>query len=99
MLLKIKHRPDVDNPRNYPAEIIEELEELLLSGGSALPDPRRKHFYDLENLGRTFFIDTTTGAKSVLLVLLIRSSREKARTSHSGVGCFCLTQPSAAPIG
>jgi hypothetical protein len=30
MLLKIKHRPDVDNLRNYPAEIIKELEELRL---------------------------------------------------------------------
>jgi hypothetical protein len=56
MLLQMKQRPDVDNPRNYPPEIIEELEELLLSGGPSVPDPKREDFYDLENHGRTFFI-------------------------------------------
>src|SRR5713101_3731304 len=52
----MKRLPGVDNPRNYPAEIIKELEELLLWGGSAVPDPKRKGFYDLENYERTFFI-------------------------------------------
>lgn len=68
MLLKIKHRPDVDNLRNYPAEVIKELEELLLSGGSALPDPKRKDFYDLENLGRTFFIHISSSTAKVMLI-------------------------------
>ena len=52
MFLRMKQLPGVDNPRNYPAEIIQELEELLLSGGSALPDPNRKGFYDLESYER-----------------------------------------------
>ena len=58
----------MDNLRNYPAEIIKELEELLLSGGSALPDPRRKDFYDLENLGRTFFIHISPKTAKVILI-------------------------------
>ena len=36
MFLRMKPLPGVDNLRNYPAEIIKELEELLLSGGSPL---------------------------------------------------------------
>jgi hypothetical protein len=56
MFLRLKQLPGVDNLRNYSAEIIKELEELLLSGGSALPDPKRKGFYDVENYERTFFI-------------------------------------------
>ena len=68
MLLKIKHRPDVDNLRNYPAEIINEFEELLLSGGLALADPKRKNFYDLENLGRTFFIHISPKTAKVMLI-------------------------------
>jgi hypothetical protein len=52
----MKRMPSVDNLRNYPAEIIKELEELLLWGRSALPDPKRKGFYDLENYERTFYI-------------------------------------------
>ena len=58
----------MDNLRNYPAEIIKELEELLLSGGSALPDPKRKDFYDLENLGRTFFIHISPKTAKVILI-------------------------------
>jgi hypothetical protein len=56
MFLRMKRLPGVDNLRNYPAEIIRELEELLLSGGSALPDPKRNGIYDLENFESTFFI-------------------------------------------
>lgn len=56
MFLRIRPLPGVDNLRNYPAEIIKELRDLLLGGGSALPDPKRKGFYDIENHERTFFI-------------------------------------------
>ena len=58
----------MDNLRNYPAEIIKELEELLLSDGSALPDPKRKDFYDLENVGRTFFIHISPKTAKVILI-------------------------------
>ena len=56
MLLQLKQRPEVDNLRNYPAEIIKELEELLLSGGPSVPDPKRDGFYDLTSHRHTFFI-------------------------------------------
>jgi hypothetical protein len=56
MLSQMKQSLPADNPRNYPAEIIEELEALLLSGRPCVPDPKRKHFYDLQNDRRTFFI-------------------------------------------
>jgi hypothetical protein len=68
MFLRMKRLPGVDNPRNYPGEIIKELDELLLWGGPALPDPKRKGFYDLENYERTFFIQiSSTTGKVVLL--------------------------------
>jgi hypothetical protein len=54
MILRMKQVPGVDNLRNYRNEIIKGLEELLLSGGSALPDPKRRGFYDLVNHERTF---------------------------------------------
>jgi hypothetical protein len=72
MLLRMKQLPGVDNRRNYPAEIIKGLEELLLSGGSALPDPKREGFYDLENHERTFFIQISpiTGRVALLATWL-----------------------------
>ncbi len=74
MFLRMKRLPGVDNPRNYPAEIIKELEELLLWGGSALPDPKRKGFYDLENYERRFFIQISSITGKVVLLATWRES-------------------------
>ena len=68
MFLRMKQLKGVDNLQNYPAEIIKELEELLLSGGSALPDPKRKDFYDLEGQERTFFIHVSSMTGRVALL-------------------------------
>ncbi len=92
MLLKIEHRPNVENLRNYPVEIIKELEELLLSGGSALPDPKRKDFYDLENLGRTFFIHfSPTTAKVMLIATWLNSQPPRFQSSIPRHGFPCET--------
>src|ERR1035437_1845522 len=74
MLLRMKQLPGMDNLRHYPAEIIKELEQLLLSGGSALPDPKRKGFYDLENYDRTFFIHISPITGRVLLLATWRKT-------------------------
>lgn len=74
MFLRMKRLSGVDNLRNYPAEIIKELEELLLSGGSALPDPKRKDFYDLEIYGRTFFIQISSITGRVVLLATWRKT-------------------------
>ncbi len=70
----MKRLSGVDNLRNYPAEIIEELEELLLWGGSAVPDPKRKGFYDLENYRRTFFIQISPITGKVALLAAWRKA-------------------------
>ena len=70
MFLRMKQLLSVDNLQNYPAEIIKELEELLLSGGSALPDPKRKGFYDLEGQQRTFFIHVSSVTGRVALLAM-----------------------------
>jgi hypothetical protein len=76
MYLRMKQLPGIDNVRNYPAENIKELEELLLSGVSALPDPKRKNFYDLETDERTYFIRISSiSGRVVLLATWLRSER------------------------
>ena len=74
MFLRMKRLPGVDNLRNYPAEIIKELEELLLSGGSAFPDPKRNGFFALENYERTFFIQISSITGKVVLLATWRKS-------------------------
>jgi hypothetical protein len=68
MFLRLKELAGVDNLQNHPAEIIRELEELLLSGGLALPDPKRLGFYDLKNQERTFFINISSVTGRVMLL-------------------------------
>jgi hypothetical protein len=90
MLLRMKQVPGVDNLRNYRTEIIKGLEELLLSGGSALPDPKRRGFYDLENHERTFFIhiSSITG-RVALLATWLRPKRAVAFAGCTGTGVRC----------
>jgi hypothetical protein len=81
----MKQMPDVDNLQNYPAEILKELEDLLLSGGSALPDLKRKGFYDLENHERKFFIHISPVTGRVLLLATwLRPAVEFTSFSESG---------------
>jgi hypothetical protein len=88
MFLRMKRLPGVDNLRNYPAEIINELKELLLWGGSALPDPKRKGFYELENYDRTFFIQISSITGKVALLATWR----KAHLWRPQVGCYELEE-------
>ena len=90
MLLRLEHLSGVDNARNYPPEMIKELEQLLLAGGSASPDPRRKHFYDLENRDRTFFIHISpiTG-RVVLLAVWLRPSCAVDLTDQDEASLHC----------
>ena len=68
MFLRMNQLQSIENLRNYPAENIKELEEMLLSGVSALPDPKRKDFYDPKNHERTFFIHISSMTGRVTLL-------------------------------
>jgi hypothetical protein len=92
MFLRMKQLPGVDNLRNYPAANIKELEELLLSGASALPDPKRKDFYDLENQERTFFIQISSRTgRVVLLATWLRRDGAVQHMSRAKAGMDCAT--------
>jgi len=84
----MKRLPGVDNLRNYPVEIVKELEELLLWGGSARPDPKRKGFYDLENYERKFYIQISSITGKVVLLATWR----KAHLWRSDAGSYELEE-------
>jgi len=56
MLIRLNHKPMIDNLRNYPPEIAERLAKLLRDGAIVEADPRRKGFYDVADGDRGFFI-------------------------------------------
>jgi hypothetical protein len=90
MFLQMKQLAGVDNLRNYPAENIRELEELLLSGGPASPDPKRKGFYDVETRERTFFIQISSmTGRVVLLATWIHSERAVEHMDPSKANIEC----------
>jgi len=83
MFLRMKRLPGVDNLRNYPAEIVKELEELLLWGGPAAPDLKRKGFYDLENYERTFYIQISSLTGKVVLLATWRKAHFRRSAAYS----------------
>jgi hypothetical protein len=96
MFLQMNQLPGVDNLQNYPAEIIKELEDLLLSGGSAVPDQKRESFYDLENHKRIFFINISpiTGRVTLLASWLRPMAKfETVRSAKSVQNHFELREP------
>ncbi len=58
----------IENLRNYPAEVLAELRQLLTNGSAAVPDPRRKDFYELEGETRGFYIHVSPITGRVLLL-------------------------------
>ena len=68
MLLRMNEHLSIDNLKDYPTEIVDQLEKLLASGAAARPDPRRKNFYDVEDAGRVFFVHASPVSGKVMLL-------------------------------
>lgn len=68
----MKRRPTIDNVKNYPAEVVEQLGKVLVDGVSARQDPRRNNFYDIEHDDRAFFIHLSPLTGKVILLAMWR---------------------------
>lgn len=83
MVLRLDKAPNIENLRNYPAEIVETLRRLLASGAPARPDPRRKDFYELESDSRVFYIHISPVNGKVLLLATWVNKDEPAAVAGS----------------
>lgn len=68
MILRTEQKPTINNLQNYPAEVVDQLEKLLVEGVSARQDPRRKNFYDVEHADQAFFIHLSPLTGKVILL-------------------------------
>ena len=68
----MEQQPTIDNVQNYPSEVVDQLEKLLMEGVSARPDPRRRNFYDVEHADRAFFIHVSPLTGKVILLAVWR---------------------------
>jgi len=76
MVLRLSQQPDIDNLRNHPQEIVDSLRQLLAAGAPALPDPRRKDFYELGDGSRVFYIHISPLNGKVLLLATWQKDEE-----------------------
>lgn len=91
MKLRLEKEPIIDNVRNHPAEMVEELHNLLLAGAPAHPDPHRKNFYELENCSKVYYIHLSpVNGKVMFLAAWDKDSTEAvipAKVSESLLAC------------
>jgi hypothetical protein len=80
MVLRLDQQPSIENLRNYPAAIVDQLRQLLAAGVQAHPDPRRANFYELENHSQVFYIHISPANGKVWLLATWQKEEKPATT-------------------
>ncbi len=70
MELRMNGSLEIEDPRRHPAAQVEHLRELLSAGASARPDPRRSHFYEIEDGTLVYYIHVPPTAAKVHLLAI-----------------------------
>jgi len=78
MILKLNDRPVIDNLRHYPPETVDEVRTLLAHGASAIPDPHRRGFYEVEDGDCIYYVHVCPNGN---VLLLARWRKERGRAS------------------
>lgn len=58
----------VEDAYAHPAEAVENLRALLVAGAVAMPDPRRKNFYEVQNGSKVYYVHRSPATGRVLLL-------------------------------
>jgi hypothetical protein len=81
MVLQMDERMRIEDPREYGADIVNDLRSLLTEGGCAQRDPHRENFYELENGGNAFYIHVSPINGDVVLLAKWSNVPKEACTS------------------
>lgn len=68
MVLRVDTEPVIEDLRHHSAETVDKLRQLLASGAPATPDPRREHFFEVENGSRVYYIHISPVSGKVMLL-------------------------------
>jgi hypothetical protein len=60
----------IEDPRNHPAETVLALRDLLSSGATIVPDPKRCRFYEVQSDSLVYYIHVSPVSGSVLLLAI-----------------------------
>ncbi|PYU91715.1 MAG: hypothetical protein DMG25_13945 [Acidobacteria bacterium] len=86
MRLHLNNNLTIENLKRYPEDIVEKLRNLLVTGTEALPDPRRRGFYDVLNGNRVFFIHISPVSGNVMLLASWLKERPAAAARSDASG-------------
>lgn len=59
---------EIEDLRNHSQEMIAQLRDLLASGGTVIPDPKRTGFYDVKRREQIYYIYVSPSTGKVLLI-------------------------------
>lgn len=59
---------DANRHSNHSAEAVAALRSLLIEGAEAVPDPRRKHFFEVQNCKNVYYVHRSPVTGKVLLL-------------------------------
>jgi len=68
MLPTMEQAPQIEAPRNHSLETQERLRQLLESGASVRPDPKRSDFFEIEDQSQVFYVHVATASGKVTLL-------------------------------
>ena len=68
MVLHLAEDVTIENLRNYPADTVANLHDLLANGALAHADPRHENFYEIENGSRIFYVFLSPASHKVILL-------------------------------
>ncbi|MBZ5643927.1 MAG: hypothetical protein LAO19_14290 [Acidobacteriia bacterium] len=87
MVFQITEIADIENPREYASREVECLRHLLVAGSPAECDPRREHFYNLQDGDSTYYIHISPITGRVMLL---------AKWSRQASDCYAAAEPLVA---
>jgi hypothetical protein len=82
MVLQMRNRSRIDNPREYAASVVDELRHVLRVGGRARRDPHRENFYDLECGNDNYYIHISPISGNVTLLAKWLRQQNSTRTEE-----------------
>ncbi len=69
MIIRLNQDANIEDLCNHPAEALEQLRMVLAEGAQARVDLRRRHFYEVEDGSRVFYIHICPNGKVLLLAI------------------------------
>lgn len=75
MIIRLKKNARIESLQKHPEAAVSDLRALLSAGAVAHADPRRNHFYEIEDGSRVFYIHLCPNGKVLLLAIWKRPLR------------------------